>query len=298
MQSVIAGIFLLAVVAQCVSVTLLPRLYLLLSPVPSLCCLILLGLLHPGLVAARDRIARLHSQGLPVSYEVLAFDPAVSAALRMPSPAAPFKGTVNALMLMAAADVADGLRVYCDVPDSRQYAAFWEATHHGLMAAAAVLLFLTTRRLGASPSKTIDYSIALAALLAAVQLSTQGVAVGAILRAGWPGNAYLGLSVLRVAACSALAAQATSALTGAVFPAQASLDSSPRAASDVLRWVSQAMGGLLLLAPSAVRAFLTAPVDAGALALGCARLSVGSLTLSGWLAHFPPLLLGPGGCGR
>jgi hypothetical protein len=278
----------LVVVLQLILQPLFPWLHTLLSPVHALSCCAVIALLHPGVVAARDRMARLQGHHQHMSVDVLATDPVVNAALQMPSPDAPFRGTILALLLATAAEVASCLHgIWSATP-------LWEAANNCLFAGAAASMFVAARP--ARGFQATDLMLLAAALVGTVRLHSHEP-LGAVLRAGWLQTGCLACAILRSLSFCALSIQSVLALGGAMAPGLVpSADAlHARAASDVLRWGAQAAGSLLFLVPAAVRSIVPAgsdpsSLDIGSVAVGSSQLGICALTLSAWLAHFPPLL--------
>ena len=292
MQHLAAAAALSSVILQCVFLAFAHTLYALVSWIFSACCLWFLAIIHPVIAIARRRQAAYGNHRQITAQQMLE-DPVVQSALMQPAPPAPWKHTCIALGLFIIADLCDGLRV--SGLDGPTHDNLWEAAHEFYTAIAVALLFWTTRGLGATPSSTLYGACYTAGVLAALQLLSLMPPLGAAAVAGadapadesWRTAAGVGCLACRTIASSALTAQALSAVCGALFPAHGDVYQLSTSQADVLRWAVQALGGLLLLAPPAMRALLKAPHAGGALALGASRLAVACLTLSAWFALYP-----------
>ena len=293
MQTALIATAVTSVVVQSILLPILPWMYALLSPVHAVCCLVIIATLHPAASIIQERQARLLASGTPASLEIVMYDPVVQHALAQPPPSKPYKQTCLALALCVACDLADGLRVRAGQHSS--FGLFCEGAHELLTAAVATVLYLATRKLGATPSRTLDMACWAATILVALQLQAAAAWERAAL-AGSTALAFLACAALRTACCSLLAAQGLSGFLGTLYPETPALAASLRQSSDKLRWGAQAAGSLLLLAPPAIKYLISAPsstfpaLHLSALSLGCSRLGVASLTLSSWLHHFPPEL--------
>lgn len=289
-QAAIFAVAATSIVLQCVFAPFAHGLYALISWVFSACCFALLAITHPVVAIGRRRMAA-YGPNRQIGTEQLLEDPVVANAFMMTLPP-PYKLTLVALVIFASADICDGLRLSAGRPEM---GAFWEAMQELLTAVAAAVLFWATRGLAAAPSRTLYYACFCAGSLAAFQLQSLmpptppalgGGGADGSTDGGWMEAAYTGCLACRTFAASALAAQAASALCGAIFPADGSWSLSALQ-GDFPRWAAQAAGALLLLAPPALRALLKMPHGGGALALGASRLAVGCLTLSAWCALYP-----------
>lgn len=327
MPPLVAAVGLSAVVLQCVLLSFSPAGYALISWVHAACCLTLLMLLHPAISAIQQRRAEYAAMGRNVGAAELLADPNVHYAIyESPPLPPPFEWTTYALGLCVVADYCDGLRVWMGAAriDATHPgpAVLWEGAHELLLAGVAALLFWATRGLGATPSRTLSSACFVSGALAALQLQSlaptlpalggggaAAAVVGEVAAAGggglasWVPQAFAAALACRVCACSALAAQAGTAVCGALFPSAATHGVAPlsRPHADLPRWLCQTAGALLLLLPPTCRALLAAPAGGGALALGASRLGMACLTLSAWLALFPAEdeadMFGDGGAG-
>ena len=248
-----------------------------LSPVSASCCALILLALHPRVGAL---VARVNTLGTS-EQAVLLSDPAVHAALRLPHPPPPWMANVVACALHAVADLLMGVQAVYAEPGAPRHRAF--EAGHDLAAGASLCCWLyASWRLGTAPTRFLGVLCWGIAASAAVQIS---------LAAPLPDNEWVGvtcaaLATLRIFASWALAAHSACALAGAVVAlghgrALAACD------VDIGRWISLAVGAVLMASPPVMATMLG--VHPGALGLAAERLGIASLTLSAYLANFPPI---------
>jgi hypothetical protein len=311
LQSALAAVAVLSVVLQAVVLPFARAIYLALSPLHSLCCLILFGLIHPRFATMNQRWHALTAAGTQItSMEGMLRDPVLAGALHMPPPPPPFKQTCAALLLCTLADLCEGLRT--TFIGAGASAPWCEAAHEGLAALAATCFFLASIR--PRPPASSWYSACWGWLAAAFGggqlqntllfaglacfgaraqlrgLASDGAIADAVGSRSPTAAAALGaLLFARALACSALASQGVgSLLTWMTTPTEywQYVNELTMLGADRSRLLAQAAGGVLLATPSALRVAL-APVGGGFLALGLSKVGVALLTLAAWMAFFP-----------
>ena len=279
----------LSICVQAWALHFLPWLYALVASVFAGCCAFLLLLMHPAVSV----LAGAGNQLTTIAPAEFTYHPIVQAAMRMPSPPAPWAGSIWALLAAAAADGLDGLRIWL-APSTT-----CDLLHQLCGTACAAAWLRSAWPLGASPNRALARSCWTVCGAAAVQLLISSPQPAE--DAPYPELALHVARACRTLTCAGLVAHSLNALLGCLgWGKRRRADSSDMddslngrerweliaLNSDRARWVAQAAGAALLLASSAAEVKLLG-ADVRAACLGAQRLGVGCLTLSSWLSLQP-----------
>ena len=259
-----------------------PTWSILLAPVHAACCGFLLLLLHPGIGAMLQRLQVLGDQADPL---VVLNDPIVTSAMSSsPPPPQPWRHTLFALVLRALADLFAAMhaaRSRGGGAGAELTPAVLESLHEAAGAASIGCLLYASWHLGAQPSSFLSSMCWGLSLCGGVQMLLSAPPPAAL---GTVALVCVGLAAARSLLACALVAQAASALCAAL---SSSGKGTMPPCADVPRWSAQTAGSLLLLSRPILAALL--PAGGGAFAFAAERLGMSALTLSAYVAHFPPV---------
>ena len=259
-----------------------PTWSILLAPVHAACCGFLLLLLHPGIGAMLQRLQVLGDQADPL---VVLNDPIVTSAMSSsPPPPQPWRHTLIALVLRALADLFAAMhaaRSRGGGAGAELTPAVLESLHEAAGAASIGCLLYASWHLGAQPSSFLSSMCWGLSLCGGVQMLLSAPPPAAL---GTVALVCVGLAAARSLLACALVAQAASALCAAL---SSSGKGTMPPCADVPRWSAQTAGSLLLLSRPILAALL--PAGGGAFAFAAERLGMSALTLSAYVAHFPPV---------
>ena len=259
-----------------------PTWSILLAPVHAACCGFLLLLLHPGIGAMLQRLQVLGDQADPL---VVLNDPIVTSAMSSsPPPPQPWRHTLFALVLRALADLFAAMhaaRSRGGGAGAELTPAVLESLYEAAGAASIGCLLYASWHLGAQPSSFLSSMCWGLSLCGGVQMLLSAPPPAAL---GTVALVCVGLAAARSLLACALVAQAASALCAAL---SSSGKGTMPPCADVPRWSAQTAGSLLLLSRPILAALL--PAGGGAFAFAAERLGMSALTLSAYVAHFPPV---------